>query len=46
MGTVEDFRNFINAVIDEASFDKRASYIDGARKMALPARWTSLSAMW
>jgi 1-pyrroline-5-carboxylate dehydrogenase len=28
MGTVEDFSNFINAVIDERSFDKIASYID------------------
>jgi 1-pyrroline-5-carboxylate dehydrogenase len=32
MGTVEDFRNFINAVIDEASFDKLAGYIDRAKK--------------
>jgi 1-pyrroline-5-carboxylate dehydrogenase len=32
MGSVEDFRNFINAVIDEASFDKIASYIDKAQK--------------
>ncbi len=32
MGGVEDFRNFINAVIDEASFDKLAGYIDRARK--------------
>lgn len=31
MGTVEDFSNFINAVIDEASFDKLASYIDNAK---------------
>jgi 1-pyrroline-5-carboxylate dehydrogenase len=28
MGTVEDFGNFINAVIDEKSFDKIKSYID------------------
>ena len=28
MGTVEDFTNFINAVIDEKSFDKITSYID------------------
>lgn len=28
-GTVEDFRNFVNAVIDEKSFDKIKSYIDG-----------------
>ncbi len=31
-GTPEDFRNFFNAVIDEASFDKLASYIDNAKK--------------
>jgi len=32
MGTVEDFSNFINAVIDEASFDKLAGYIDRAKQ--------------
>jgi len=32
IGGVEDFRNFINAVIDENSFDNLAGYIDGARK--------------
>ena len=31
MGTVEDFSHFINAVIDEKSFDKIQSYIDKAR---------------
>jgi len=31
MGTVEDFTNFINAVIDERSFDKISNYIDNAR---------------
>ena len=31
MGDVEDFGNFINAVIDEKSFDKLARYIDDAR---------------
>lgn len=31
MGSVEDFGNFINAVIDEKSFDKIASYIDAAK---------------
>lgn len=31
MGTVEDFTNFINAVIDEKIFDKLKSYIDAAR---------------
>ncbi|MGI4883748.1 MAG: L-glutamate gamma-semialdehyde dehydrogenase [Janthinobacterium lividum] len=30
MGDVEDFGNFVNAVITEASFDKLARYIDGA----------------
>ncbi|MEY4902585.1 MAG: L-glutamate gamma-semialdehyde dehydrogenase [Bacteroidota bacterium] len=30
MGGVEDFRNFVNAVIDERAFDKIASYIDFA----------------
>ncbi|NCA85002.1 MAG: L-glutamate gamma-semialdehyde dehydrogenase [Clostridia bacterium] len=32
MGTVEKFTNFVNAVIDEASFDKLAGVIDRARK--------------
>jgi 1-pyrroline-5-carboxylate dehydrogenase len=32
MGTVEDFTNFINAVIDEKSFNKIAGYIDNARQ--------------
>ena len=31
MGGVEDFSNFINAVIDERSFDKIAGYIDRAK---------------
>ena len=31
MGTVEDFSNFINAVIDEKSFDKIKAYIDNAK---------------
>lgn len=30
MGPVEDFTNFINAVIDEKSFDRITNYIDGA----------------
>lgn len=34
MGSVEDFSNFINAVIDEKSFDKIKAYIDKARKDA------------
>jgi 1-pyrroline-5-carboxylate dehydrogenase len=32
MGGTEDFSNFINAVIDEKSFDKIANYIDNAKK--------------
>jgi len=31
MGGVEDFRNFINAVIDETAFDKLAGFIDRAK---------------
>ena len=31
MGPPEDFTNFFNAVIDEASFDKLAGYIDDAK---------------
>lgn len=33
-GGVEDFRNFVNAVIDEASFDKLAQAIDKAKASA------------
>ena len=32
MGSVEDFTNFVNAVIDEKSFDKLESYLKDARK--------------
>ena len=32
MGTVEDFSNFINAVIDEKSFDKLEGYINQVKK--------------
>jgi 1-pyrroline-5-carboxylate dehydrogenase len=32
MGPVEDFENFVNAVITEVSFDKLAKYIDAAKK--------------
>lgn len=32
MGTVEDFTNFIGAVIDEKSFTKIKSYIDSAKR--------------
>ena len=31
VGDVEDFSNFVNAVIDEDSFDKLAKYIDDAK---------------
>lgn len=31
MGTVEDFTNFVNAVIDEKAFDSIARYIDQAK---------------
>lgn len=34
MGTVEDFGNFVNAVIDERAFDKIKAYIDQAHKDA------------
>ena len=32
MGVVDDFTNFINAVIDERSFDKLKKYIDAVKK--------------
>ena len=32
MGTPEDFRNFVNAVIDEKAFDKISNYIVEAKK--------------
>lgn len=32
MGSTEDFGNFVNAVIDEKSFDKIKSYIDNVKK--------------
>ena len=32
IGPVEDFTNFVNAVIDEKSFDKLKKYIDNAKK--------------
>ncbi len=32
MGPVEDFSNFLNAVIDEASFDKLSGFIDRAKE--------------
>ena len=39
MGSPEDFTNFINAVIDEKSFDKIKSYIDNAKKDAKAEIW-------
>ncbi len=39
MGSVEDFSNFINAVIDEKSFDKIESYIENAKKDAKAEIW-------
>jgi 1-pyrroline-5-carboxylate dehydrogenase len=38
MGTVEDFTNFVNAVIDEKSFDKLESYIRAANKRGSGAK--------
>ena len=38
MGSVEDFTNFINAVIDEKSFDKLEGYIKSARKRDSPTK--------
>lgn len=38
MGGTEDFTNFINAVIDEKSFDKLEAYIKGARKKGSNAK--------
>jgi 1-pyrroline-5-carboxylate dehydrogenase len=32
MGSVEDFTNFMNAVIDEKAFDRIAKYIDAAKQ--------------
>ncbi|MET0462438.1 MAG: L-glutamate gamma-semialdehyde dehydrogenase [Chitinophagaceae bacterium] len=39
MGTVEDFTNFVNAVIDEKSFDKIKSYIDNAKNDPAASIW-------
>lgn len=39
MGTVEDFSNFINAVIDERSFNKIKSYLDKARQDPAAEIW-------
>lgn len=41
MGSVEDFTNFITAVIDEKSFNKIEGYIKAARKKDSPTKiWT------
>jgi len=39
MGGVEDFSNFVNAVIDEKSFDKIKSYIDRAQSDPKASIW-------
>src|SRR5215207_7768953 len=39
IGSVEDFSNFINAVIDERSFDKIKSYIDKAKNDSSVKIW-------
>ena len=39
MGTVEDFSNFINAVIDERSFSKIKSYLDKVRQDPAAEIW-------
>ena len=39
MGTPEDFTNFINAVIDEKSFDSIKRYIDNAKKDTKAEIW-------
>ena len=39
IGTVEDFSNFINAVIDEKSFDKIKEYIDRAQQIRKQKFW-------
>ncbi len=39
MGSVENFSNFINAVIDERSFDKIKTYIDNAKKDSKAEIW-------
>jgi len=38
MGSPEDFTNFINAVIDEKSFDKLEDYIKGVKKRGSKAK--------
>jgi 1-pyrroline-5-carboxylate dehydrogenase len=39
IGSVEDFTNFINAVIDERSFDKIKTYIDNAKNHPSVKLW-------
>lgn len=38
IGTVEDFSNFINAVINESSFDKLANHIENTKKFSNDAQ--------
>lgn len=39
IGPVEDFSNFVNAVIDEKAFDKIVSYIERAKQDGLEIVW-------
>ncbi len=39
MGSVEDFRNLVNAVIDKKSFDKLKSYIDAVASSPVAEVW-------
>ncbi len=39
MGSVEDFSNFVNAVIDERAFDKIAAYIERAKQDPVEILW-------
>jgi len=39
MGSVEDFSNFVNAVIDERAFDKIAAYIERAKQDSVEILW-------
>lgn len=39
VGSVEDFKNFVNAVIDKKSFDKLKNVIDNCRKSSVAEIW-------
>ncbi len=39
MGSVEDFSNFVNAVIDEKAFDKITAYIERAKQDSVEILW-------